>query len=54
MRSVIADIREEYVARYGTPRVHLVEAGRVRGYLLALNEPADLGSSSAERLWSID
>lgn len=36
------EIRADYVARYGTPRTELVEAGRVRDYLLALNEPADL------------
>ena len=42
MPEPIEEIRADYVARYGTPRTEVVEAGRVRDYLLALNEPADL------------
>ena len=40
--AIIAEIRSTFEARYGTPRSELVEAGRVRDYLLAMNEPADL------------
>lgn len=38
---IIAEIRSTFEARYGTPRSELVEAGRVRDYLLAMNEPAE-------------
>lgn len=39
MSTAIAEIEADYVARYGEPRTEVVEAGRVRDYLLALNEP---------------
>lgn len=40
----IADeLRQEYEARYATPRHEPVELGRVKDYLLALDEPADIG-----------
>jgi hypothetical protein len=42
MISAVEEIRADYIARYGTPRTEVVEAGRVRDYLLALDEPADL------------
>jgi hypothetical protein len=42
MTSPADEIRADYVARYGTPKTELIEAGRVRDYFLALNEPADL------------
>ena len=45
MPSAIEEIHADYVARYGRPRIEAVEAGRVRDYLLALNEPADLAPS---------
>ena len=38
---IIAEIRRTFETRYGTPRRELIEAGRVRDYLLAMNEPAD-------------
>jgi hypothetical protein len=41
---IAAEIRSDYEARYSAPRHELVEAGRVRDYLLAMNEPADLES----------
>lgn len=40
---VIAQIREDYMSRYGEPRHELVELGRVRDYLRALDESADIG-----------
>lgn len=39
---IIAENRSIFEVRYGTPRSELIEAGRVRDYLLAMNEPADL------------
>lgn len=36
------ELADEYTARYGAPRSEPVEAGRVRDYLMALDEPADL------------
>jgi hypothetical protein len=42
--SEIADeIRGEYESRYGGPRHEAVELGRVKDYLLAMDEPADVG-----------
>lgn len=35
----IAEIHAQHAARYGTPSVERIEAGRVRDYLLALDEP---------------
>lgn len=40
--SIIEAIRHDYETRYGEPRLEPVEAGRVRDYLLAMDEPADL------------
>lgn len=39
---IIAENRSIFEERYGTPRSELIEAGRVRDYLLAMNEPADI------------
>jgi acyl dehydratase len=36
---IIGEIRAQHQARYGTPAVEHIEAGRVRDYLLALDEP---------------
>jgi hypothetical protein len=36
------EIRKDYEARYDTPRHELIEAGRVRDYLLAMNEAAEI------------
>jgi hypothetical protein len=38
----IEQIRSAYLARYGTPVTQRVEEGRVRDFLLALDEPASL------------
>jgi hydroxyacyl-ACP dehydratase HTD2-like protein with hotdog domain len=40
--AIIAAIRVDYAKRYGEPRIEPVEAGRVRDYLLAMNESARL------------
>lgn len=37
-------LREEYEARYNVTKVEPIELGRVRDYLLAMDEPADLGA----------
>ena len=37
------EIRREYELRYGEPRHETVELGRVKDYLLAMDEPATLG-----------
>ena len=37
------EIRREYEARYGAQRHEPVELGRVKDYLLAMDEPADIG-----------
>lgn len=37
-----AEIRQEYESRYGAPRHETMELGRVRDYLLAMDEPAHL------------
>jgi N-terminal half of MaoC dehydratase len=47
MSTPVAEIQADYLARYGEPRHEIVEAGRVRDYLLALNEPADLAANAA-------
>ena len=36
--SIAESIGQEYESRYGTPRVEVIKAGRVRDYLLAMNE----------------
>lgn len=36
---IIGEIRALHQVRYGTPSVERIEAGRVRDYLLALDEP---------------
>ena len=41
------ELREQMEARYNVARVEAVELGRVRDYLLALDEPADLGAGDA-------
>jgi hypothetical protein len=46
MTSAAEEIQADYLARYGTPRVEFVEAGRVRDYLLAMDEPAELISDA--------
>jgi hypothetical protein len=38
----IEQIRSDYLARYGTPVAERIEAGRVRDFLLAMDEPANL------------
>jgi len=38
----VRQIREEYENRYGTPRSEPVEAGRVRDFLSAMDESAEL------------
>ena len=35
------ELREIYETRFGPPRTELIEAGRVRDYLLAMDEPCD-------------
>lgn len=42
MSTTAEEIRKDYEARYGTPRTEPIEAGRVRDFLLAQNEDADL------------
>lgn len=37
------EMRREYQFRYGEPRKEPVELGRVKDYLLALDEPAEIG-----------
>ena len=39
--SIERELREAYEARFGPPRTELIEAGRVRDYLLAMDEPLD-------------
>jgi N-terminal half of MaoC dehydratase len=39
---IAEEIRLEYELRYGAPRYELIEAGRVRDYLLAMDEIADI------------
>lgn len=39
---VEAEIRRDYQERCNQPRHETIEAGRVRDYLLAMDEPADL------------
>jgi hypothetical protein len=41
MSAIIEEIRADHARRYPAPRHEAVEAGRVRDYLLALNEPAE-------------
>lgn len=45
---IIAEIRAQHQARYGTPSMECIEAGRVRDFLLALDEPLpdDLGDDA--------
>jgi hypothetical protein len=38
-----AKLRREYEARFPAPRVEAIELGRVRDYLLAMDEPAEIG-----------
>ena len=42
MSDVLTALREEMSARYNVTRTEAVELGRVRDYLLAMDEPADL------------
>lgn len=42
MSEVLTALREEMSARYNVTRTEAVELGRVRDYLLAMDEPADL------------
>lgn len=42
--NIADEIRKEYDSRYATPRYELIEAGRVRDFLLAMNEPAEVTS----------
>lgn len=39
-------VRSEYEARFPAPRTERIERGRVRDYLLALDEPADLAADA--------
>jgi hypothetical protein len=41
---IIQAIRRDYEERYGRARTETVEAGRVRDYLLAMDEPADISA----------
>jgi len=41
-QEVADEIGREYHARYGEPRHEAVELGRVKDYLLAMDEPADI------------
>jgi hypothetical protein len=41
--SIADEIRSEYERRYGEPRHETIELGRVRDFLLAMDEPAELG-----------
>jgi N-terminal half of MaoC dehydratase len=43
-QAVADEIRREYQSRYGEPRHEVVELGRVRDYLLSMDEPAELGA----------
>jgi hypothetical protein len=45
--AIRARLRQEYEARFPAPRVETIELGRVRDYLLALDEPADIGPGDA-------
>lgn len=45
--AAIAAIRADYESRYGAPRTELIEAGRVRDYLLAMDELAEIGEGDA-------
>lgn len=38
--AIIAELRARHESRYGTPDIEVIEAGRVRDFLLALDEPA--------------
>jgi hypothetical protein len=40
--TAIQGMREEFAARYGIATREMVEAGRVRDYLLAMDEPCDI------------
>jgi len=42
MSDVLTALREEMSARYDVTRTEAIELGRVRDYLLAMDEPADL------------
>ena len=42
MSDILTALREEMSARYNVTRTEAVELGRVRDYLLAMDEPADL------------
>ena len=42
MSDVLTALREEMSERYNKTRVEAIELGRVRDYLLAMDEPADL------------
>lgn len=37
--AIIAELRARHESRYGTPDIEVIEAGRVRDFLLALDEP---------------
>jgi len=43
MTEALRELREQMEARYNVARVEAVELGRVRDYLFALDEPADIG-----------
>ena len=43
-KDLAAEIRREYEDRYTVPTHEPIEAGRVRDYLLAMDEPADLSA----------
>jgi hypothetical protein len=38
---IIAELRARHDSRYGKPDIEVIEAGRVRDFLLALDEPAE-------------
>lgn len=42
----IEQIRSDYQARYAVPVAERIESGRVRDFLLAMDEPADLDSGA--------
>lgn len=42
--SVLEELRAEMEARYSGTRTELVELGRVKDFLLALDEPAEIGA----------
>ena len=37
--NIIRQLQQDYEERFGPPRTELIEAGRVRDYLLAMDEP---------------